>query len=135
MESCDAMGDDELLRLFERGTLPCGAFRHRDHVRVAWLLLRGQPFEEAALRFVVAIKRLAATSGAPMKYHQTITWAYLALIDERLAATGAAELSFACFLEQNPDLVDREHSALARLYDRQLLESELARRAFVLPRA
>ena len=135
MESCDTLADDELLRLFEQGTLPCGAFRHRDHVRVAWLLLRAQPFEEAALRFVVAIKRLAAASGASMKYHQTITWAYLALLDERLAAPGARELSYACFLEQYPELVDREHSALARLYDRQLLQSDLARRAFLLPRA
>jgi hypothetical protein len=131
MEGCNALDDAELLAGFERAELAC--FRHRDHLRVAWLYLQAHPFEEAARLFVAGVKRLAAAKGAPEKYHQTLTWAYLALLDARLAEPGARDLGFAAFLEHNGDLLDHARGAVARLYDADTLASDLARRAFVLP--
>ena len=125
------MNDEELLQGFEAGALP--AFSHRDHLRVAWLLLRRLPFEEGARRFVVGLKTLAAAHGVPDKFHQTITWASLALIGERLAAPGAVELDFEEFTMRNADLLDP--GMLTLIYDASVLQSEIARRVFVFPRA
>src|SRR5262245_40098334 len=124
------MKEKQLLQGFEAATLP--VFSHRDHLRVAWLLLRRLPFEEGARRFVVGLKSLAAAHGVPEKFHQTITWASLVLIGERLAAPGAVELDFEAFTLRNADLLDR--SMLTLIYDASVLQSELARRVFVLPR-
>ena len=47
MMSLDDLSDDALLRAFEEGTLPPGAFHHRDHVRTAWALLEQRPVLES----------------------------------------------------------------------------------------
>jgi hypothetical protein len=125
-----ALDDDAFLRAFESCTLR--PFRHRDHLRVAWLYLRAAPFEEAALRFVGGIKRFAAALGATTKYHETITWAYLALVAERMH-DGRAR-SFDDFARGNADLFDHESGALSEMYDARTLDSERARVVFVLPR-
>lgn len=126
--------DATLVARFEDATLPADAFGHREHVRVAWILLREGPFETAAARFCGALRRFAASLGKAERYHETITWAYLALVNERLHAPGAPP-DFDAFASANPDLFDRAGGALARLYDRATLESPLARRVFLLPRA
>jgi hypothetical protein len=124
--------DTTLVARFEDTTLPADAFGHREHVRIAWLLLREAPFEVAALRFCGALRRYAASLGKAERYHETITWAYLALVNQRLRAGGAQD--FDAFARANPDLLHRTGGALAQLYDRATLESPLARRVFLLPR-
>ena len=130
MTNCD---DASLVARFEDGTLPASEFGHREHVRVAWLYLREAPFEAAASRFCTNLRRFAASLGKADRYHETITWAYLVLVNERLHADGSPP-DFAAFARANPDLFDREKGALAGLYDDATLRSPLARRAFVLPR-
>ena len=45
------MDDETLLRAFESCTLPPEALGHREHVRVAWSILRAHPrFEDGAQR-------------------------------------------------------------------------------------
>ena len=46
------LGIEELTARFETGTLPDGDFTHRDHVRVAWELLRRYPLGLALHRMV-----------------------------------------------------------------------------------
>ena len=87
------------------------------------------PFGEAGDRFCSALRRFAAANGAPGKFHETITWAYLTLINERQAATPVDD--FASFASAHPDLLDNRTGALSRLYDSETLASELARRVFV----
>ncbi len=41
------MTDAEFVAAFESCALPAQAFRHRDHVRLAWLYLRRVPYDEA----------------------------------------------------------------------------------------
>jgi hypothetical protein len=123
--------DAELLAGFEAFTLPASAFGHREHVRVAWLYLRAAPFESAAFRFCTHLRRFAEAHGKPGLYHETITWAYLVLVNERRHASEA--LDFESFARQNSDLFDNESGALAELYDAETLRSERARRVFVLP--
>ncbi len=129
------LGDDDLYRGFESARLPKEAFGHREHVRAAFLYLRRFPdFGEAAVRFRAALKRFAARHGDPALYHETLTWAYLALINERLQS-GHATTSRG-FLLRHPDLLDHRRGALARYYDvPRITGDDAARHAFVLPAA
>src|SRR5262245_59199384 len=104
------------------------AFRHKDHLRAAWYYLRGAVFEEGAARFIGALRRFCAARGAAGAYHETITWAYLAILNERLRRPGAAALGFDEFLGENPDLA--APGFLREYYDPALLDSERARGVF-----
>jgi hypothetical protein len=128
-----AVDDASLMARFEDGTLPPSELGHREHVRLAWLYLREAPFETAAARFCADLRRFAAAIGKADRYHETITWAYLALVNERRNVEGAPT-EFEAFACANPDLFDQEKGALAAHYDEATLRSPLARRAFLLPR-
>jgi hypothetical protein len=126
------LDDASFLIAFESCSLSSGAFRHREHVRVAWLYLRTSPFAEAAVRFSTNLKRFAAAKGAAGLYHETITWAYLALVNERMYTSVSTD--FDSFLLANADLLDHKAGALRAYYDEATLASDLARAIFVLPR-
>jgi hypothetical protein len=125
------MTDAEFLRSFEDCTLPNTSFHHRDHVRLGWLYLRQLPALEALARFTEGLKRFATANGKPGLYHETITWAYLLLIHERMARDETD--SWKDFAQRNPDLLVWNPSVLDRYYEKETLGSELARRVFVLP--
>ena len=125
------MTDSEFMGSFEDGTLPGSVFHHQDHVRLAWLYLARYPALEALARFAEGLKRFAAAQGHAGLYHETITWAYLFLIQERRAATGAE--TWEEFAARNPDLLGWNPSVLDRYYDRETLFSDRARQVFVMP--
>ena len=122
------MSDDELLAGFQAGTLE--EFPHRAHVHVAWLYLRRDAPLRAIERFSVDLRRFALAKGRPGLYHETLTFAFLFLIHERMAGQGE---DFDAFQARNPDLFRWNPSALDRYYRKETLASELARRKFVLP--
>jgi hypothetical protein len=124
--------DDELLQAFESGREPEGGFNHREHLRVAWLYLRRDPWPVALGRFAEGLKRLALALGQPGLYHETITVAYFLLIHQRMAG-GPVAAGFEAFLAHHPDLLGWKPSILDRYYDAATLDSELARRVFVMP--
>jgi hypothetical protein len=126
--------DESLLEAFEGGTLPPSQFHHRDHVHVAWVLLGTAPLLEAIGRYSTGLKSFAARAGQPGLYHETITWAYLLLIQER-RAKGSAEAreGFAAFAAENPDLFTWKPSVLATYYRDETLASDLARQTFLMP--
>jgi hypothetical protein len=126
------MTDADFVRSFEECSLPNSTFHHRDHVRLAWIFLRDLPVLEALARFTSGLKRFAAFNGHPGLYHETITWAFLFLIHERMADAGAGE-TWEAFAARNPDLLTWKPSVLDRYYDPETLRSERARRLFVLP--
>jgi hypothetical protein len=83
--------DETLLEAFESCTLPPDALGHREHVRVAWLILRAHPrFEDGAQRFCAGLRRFAEAHRKSGLYHETITWAYLVLVNERMRGRDAA---------------------------------------------
>lgn len=132
-----ALDDATLLRDFEDGTLPASTFHHRDHLRVAWLYLKAEPPLTALARFAEGLKRFAAANGAAGLYHETITWAYLLLIRERMAGedAGGTATTSEEFVDRHPDLLAWKPSILDRYYRPETLKSELARRVFVMPDA
>ena len=120
----------DLIAEFEQGRSPQG-FHHGDHVRVAFAYLAQFPFLEGAQRFCAALKRFAATQGKPQLYHETITWAFLCLIRERRARSGAS--TWAEFVQRNADLLAGKSFLLERFYRKETLDSDLARAIFVFP--
>ena len=123
----------ELIAEFEEGRAP-GAFHHADHVRVAFAYVSEFPVLEAIARFSEALRRFAIAKGKPHLYHETITWAYLLLIRERMARAGGAQ-SWEELSERNHDLLVWKGGILERYYSHGTLASDLARRTFVFPDA
>jgi nitroreductase len=123
------MTDSELLEAFEACTLPPEHFKHREHVRVAWLMLREHELLAAIARFRAGLQRYAASLGASGKYHETVTWAFMILIHE--ACTSRPAATWDEFARAHPDLL--ASSLLGAYYSPELLASERARRSFVLP--
>jgi hypothetical protein len=125
------MGERPLLDMFLRGEIDNRIFRHADHVRVGFELLDAHDFPAASHKFSTGLKVIAARAGNPGAYHETITLAFLALIAER-RATGCFENAEA-FVSSKPDLMDK--TILNRWYSRERLQSDIARRVFILPEA
>jgi hypothetical protein len=125
------MNDAELLAGFESQLLPDDAFHHREHVRVAWMYVQRDGVARAMATFSDALKRFAVAKGKPNLYHETITFAYLLLIGERLARKPAA--TWEEFAKENPDLLTWKPGVLDRYYTDSLLWSDLARATFVMP--
>jgi hypothetical protein len=128
------MNDREFVTAFEACAVASADFHHGDHVRLAWIYLREHPLIEAIERFTISLQRFAAHHGVPGLYHETITWAYLLLIHERMQRDGAPE-TWEAFRTANSDLFDRKPSILERYYSPGTLGSDIARRIFVLPDA
>ena len=126
------MTDQEFIRRFENCTLPAESFHHQDHVRLVWLYLRCYPVLETLNKFSEGLKRFATANGKANLYHETITWAYVFLIYERMARNGT-EQSWAEFVDANADLFDWKNNVLKSYYHDDTLRSEIARRIFVFP--
>lgn len=126
------MTDEALLESFEAAEVPPGGFPHREHVRVAWWYLDHYPWVVALDRFRTGLRRFAEAQGAAHKYHETITTAYVLLINERLDE-GGRELTWDEFAARHADLLAWKPSILDRYYHRETLVSERARRTFVMP--
>jgi hypothetical protein len=123
------LSDEALLDAFESSTLEAGQFSHGQHVRIGYLYLRSMDFGQAVSRISQGLKVLVARLGLEDKYHETITVAFMALINERLHRTGDPG-GWAAFARKNPDLLDAD--ILYRYYDRAELFSDVARRTFVM---
>src|SRR5208282_1479803 len=98
------MNDSEWMEAFERSALPIESFHHADHVKMAFLYLHRYAPIEALARFSSALTRFAAANGKPNLYNETITWAFLLLIRERLARANAPQ-TWAEFSAANADLL------------------------------
>jgi len=125
------LDDDALVTAFEALAIHPTDFRHREHVRLGFALVQRDDFGVAALRFRAALRAFADAIGARGKYHETLTWAHLAIIAERRAARPCA--TSLEFLAANPDLLDHR-ATLGRYYDVAAITSSAhARAVFVLP--
>ncbi len=115
---------------FVAGRIAPAGFSHREHLRLAFAMLERHSFGEALEYFSGGLKRMTRKAGRPLAYHETRTVAFLALIAERrLRQPGA---SWEEFIVANADLAEKR--CLEFWYDAAELDSDLARRAFVLPR-
>lgn len=128
------MTNEEVIQEFEQGRAPSGSLHHADHIRVALAYLSQYPVLEALQKFCGALQRFAAKQGKPGLYHETITWAYLFLIRERMVRVN--HQIWEQFAAANPDLLTWERETggiLAQYYQPETLASSIARATFLLP--
>lgn len=125
------MNDNDFLSALENGSLPPAEFVHRAHLRAAWLYLDRHPLPEAARRCAQAIQAFAIGAGAPMKFHLTLTLAFMHILADLRARHPAA--GWEDFLRCCPELERDAQGLVARHYSDAVLASERARKTFVPP--
>jgi hypothetical protein len=126
------MNDDYFIKSFEDCSLANGSFHHSDHVKMGFLYLCRYPTLEALARFSRALARFAAANGKPNLYNETVTWAFLLLIRERMARAGGPQ-PWPEFADSNSDLLNWKDNILKKYYREETLSSELARTTFLFP--
>jgi hypothetical protein len=118
---------------FEGLTLPVERFHHSDHVRLAFVYFCKYHPLVAIDRFATKLQRFAAFAGKPNLYHETITWAFLFIIRERMARSARRQLRWSDFAKDNPDLITKSKGLLGKFYRDETLNSPLARTTFLFP--
>ena len=118
-----------LLDRLTAGTIDPQRFDHVAHLVVAHEALSRHSFFEATRRIAEGLEALTARIGVPEKYNATLTFAYMSLVAERMAADPTADA--AAFVAANPDLT--RGAPFARWYSEARMSSPLARRVALLP--
>ncbi len=124
--------EDDLIASMESKTLPPGAFTHAEHVRLAWTCLNRFPLLRAMAEFRRLLMGFAAHIGQPGLYHETVTFAYLLLVYERMSRE-PTRASWTEFVQRNSDLLSWKSGPLFDFYDSVIVTDRMARFCFVLP--
>jgi hypothetical protein len=117
--------DDDFLAAFNSCRLPLSSFRHGDHLRLAWLLLHRNRFDEALAQVRESIRRFAVHHGKHDLFHETVTTAWV-----KLLATHS-EKTFTEFLTVNEHRLTP--ALLHRFWTPAVLSSEAAKSHWVPP--
>jgi hypothetical protein len=128
--NADDFTDDDLLAALESCRIDPAAFNHAAHIRAGFLYLQRHDFAAALGAMRRLIGRFAASIGKDGLYHETITTAFMTLINERLA-NGSGTVTWHDFADAHRDLFDG--TALAQHYSPERLAHPLARQIFLLP--
>jgi hypothetical protein len=94
--------DADFLARFESGQIDPASFTHEQHLRLAWCCLQADA-ASAPQRICTLIRDFAIRAGAAGKYHETLTLAWLRIVD----AHRAGEPDFDAYLRAHPQLLDR----------------------------
>jgi hypothetical protein len=122
--------DPELAAILPGIVGPTGAFRHRQHIHVAFLAVRRYGMPAAVDKICGWIQRIAVYEHAPRKYHHTVSRAWVELVAQHVAADpDCAE--FDTFARRNPALLDKR--LLTRHYRSTTLAGEAARHGWTPP--
>ena len=124
------MDDSEFLRLFHEGALTGDEFRHRGHLRLAWLVLSRHPRDEAERIVASEIRRFAVANGASNRYHDTLTRFWVRLLSHAMENAPEAR-SIDELLSVFPFLLDK--SLPYRHWRGETFNSDLARTGWVEP--
>jgi len=108
---------------------PGRGFGHREHVHLTWLAVRRTGMPAAVALVSDGIQRTARYTGAPQKYHLTVSRAWVELVAHHTAEQASPD--FAAFAERHPALLDKR--LLTRFYRSATLASAQARKGWVEP--
>lgn len=124
------MDDTEFLRLFHNANLQSEEFRHRGHLRLAWLVLSRHSRIEAESILAREIQQFAAANGASNRYHDTLTRFWVRLIGHVMKNEPEAR-SIDELLARFPFLLDK--SLPYRHWRGDTFNSDRAREVWVEP--
>jgi hypothetical protein len=119
------LNDDDFLEAFHSCRLDNSQFRHADHLRLAWIHLHRQPFEEALRQVRAGVQAFAAHHNLPHLYHETITVAWMHLLSTHHEST------FEEFLAKSESRLGKD--LLFRFWSPELLDTREAREAWIPP--
>ena len=123
--------DERFLSAFEACHFRADEFRHREHLRVAYIYLTLYPFDQALEKMEAGLRDLLRHLGAPSsQYHRTLTEAWLRAVHHFMGNSGPTS-DFEHFLETAECLLNKE--IMGTHYTPGVLSSEAARVAFVKP--
>lgn len=123
------MRDEAFLDQFEQCTLPKEYFKHRGHLRIAWLYLNRYSFPEACDHIRSGIKRYAASLGASQIYHETVTMTWARLVSNAMKIKNTD--TFTDFEAAHPQLFNSK--LIYEYYSTSLLESDAAKQEWIAP--
>jgi hypothetical protein len=84
---------------------PGSAFRHREHIHLAYLAVQRYGADQAAGVVSSWILQLAAYQRAPQKFNATVTRAWTEIVAHHMAAAPPAD--FASFADSHPALLEK----------------------------
>ncbi len=129
MTPADPGGDAAFVEALDSGHPEGGVFGHREHLRLAWILIDRYGLDGAAPEIERRLRYLAEAHGMPEQYNRTMTLFWMRLVAHVAARTPAATSTEFLDAEEwllNPGLARRHYSA-------ELLSSPHARAAWVDP--
>jgi hypothetical protein len=126
----DAWTNEDFREAFESLRIPNEMFRHREHIRLAWIYSCHFPQEQALARMVQGIQAFAKHHGAASKYHHTITVAWMRLV-RHAAHTAPQAADFNTFAAAHPHLFHPR--LLEYYYSKARLQSDAARNTWIEP--
>lgn len=99
------LSDDDFLRAFFSAELANSSFHHRDHLRLAWLVVRRHGLGEAETKVAEGIQHFAAANGHAARYHDTMTRFWVRVVAHAVSDRPEIE-DFDAFLSTYPMLLD-----------------------------
>jgi hypothetical protein len=120
----------ELAAILAEIVPPSGAFRHRQHIHLAFIAVRRYGSEQAVAMVARWIRHLAAYERAPQKFNATVTRAWVEIVAHHMAAAPPGQ-DFATFAGRYPALFDKR--LLTRHYTSRALSSPMARSGWLEP--
>ncbi len=131
MTALASASDVQFRNDFECGRVSPADFRHRDHLRLAYVYLFEGTADNAIARMRCALQDFLRTNGVPDgKYHETMTAAWILAVRHFMEITDDPT-SFDAFIDSDPRLLDTE--IMLSHYTKSLLLSDAARTGFVEP--
>ncbi len=123
--------DDEFRRQFESGAFPKSEFKHRQHLRLAYIYLAqyDENLAHQAMRDSIQ-NYLKYHSVCPSVYNETITRAWI-LATRHFMETVRHSTSSDSFIDQYPIMLDSK--IMMTHYSKDLLFSDGASNAFIEP--
>src|SRR5215472_16010271 len=115
--------DEDFVTAFLSGRLPPTGFHHRDHLRLAWCLIRRSGIQAASVTISDGIRRFATHHGQSDKYHEILTQFWVRIVSH-LIDTRPDLAAYERFLETFPYLLDT--SLPYRHWSRETMQSQAA---------
>ena len=120
----------ELAAILAEIVPPGGAFRHREHIHLAYLAVQRHGADRAAGVVSGWIRHLAAYQRVPQKFNATVTRAWTEIVAHHMAADQNGG-DFASFADRYPPLLDKR--LLTKHYSSRALASPAARTSWLEP--
>jgi len=121
------LDDREFLRAFHEGELE--SLHHKDHLRIAWTVLRSHSIDEAKVLVSQGIKDFAEAKGARGLYHETLTQFWIRIVHHAIQASPNDD--FESLVQKHPVLLDK--AIPLRHWSRETLASPESKAAWVAP--